>query len=249
MGLFTKTRTKRVVPEERKFANAMMVREALRRITGKEDRGDMLTRQLRRGRALEDVELERRSALRDLGERGIEGPGMYNRLLESREGALGNLIAADTQAAIERRQGAVPILGTLLRENQPYTKTKTKQGALSKAKPFLKAGGAAIGGFFGGPAGAAVGMKAGETVGGLGDEQGGQGAGATAYSGAGGAGTPTREGGPPMASVNPNPQEPELPSEGGPPSASVNPDVAKKKLGMKGRLTGGLQGLLSAFGG
>jgi hypothetical protein len=62
-------------------------------------------------------------------------------MARSGEGALGQLIQAQNQANIARRAGAIPILSTLLRENQPYTKTRKKTGFFEKAAPYIKLSG------------------------------------------------------------------------------------------------------------
>jgi hypothetical protein len=119
---------------------------------------------------LQDVSLQQQEAMKGLGERGIEGPGMYERLTGMREGALGNLIAARNEAIAKKRAGAVGIMQNLLHENQPYQKTEVKESGMSKAAPFMKMGGQVLGGVLGGvvggPPGAAMGSQLGGAVGG-----------------------------------------------------------------------------------
>lgn len=246
MGLFSKTRTKRIVPAERTYANAMMVREAARRLGGVESRGDQLARQMRRGSALRDVELARRGAMRDVGEMGIEGPGMYNRAVRTGEGALGQLIHEENVANMERRAGAVPILGTLLRENQPYTKTRKKTGFMEKAAPYMKLGASITGDPYGFEKKAAKDMET--------DFQSQRGG---TYGGTGGAQTsggppmasvqsdpPISSGGPPMASVQKD--KPTTGTSGGPPMASMQGD--NQMLGGMMKKKGGLFNLMKMFG-
>ncbi len=173
MGLFgggSKVSTKRIEPPARKLANTLLSMEAVRGLSGIEGPGDILERQRLRSQALQDVDLQNREAMRGLGERGIEGPGMYERLIGMREGALGNLIGARNAAIAAKRAGATSILQGLLSQNQPYTKTKVKESGMSKAAPFMKMGGQVLGGLagtiVGGPAGAAVGSQLGGAVGG-----------------------------------------------------------------------------------
>jgi hypothetical protein len=237
MGLFSKTRTKRIIPPQRKFANAMLTREAMRRLSGVEGRGDQLSRQMRRGQALQDVELARRGTFRDLGQSGIEGPGMYARAARTGEGALGQLIQSENRANIERRAGAAPILGTLLRENQPYTKTRKKTGFMEKAAPYMKLAGA----MGGGTAYGDMMKQAGTDM-----EQDFQRGGAKQQFGGTG-GTPSAQGqssgGPPIGSTQPNKPV----SAGGPPTASVQTN--QQIMGGMKKKKGGLGGLMSMFGG
>jgi hypothetical protein len=206
MSMFSKTRTKRKIPEERRYANAMLMKESLRRLTGKESDAEKLQSQRSGLAALRDVDIERSGERRALGEAGIEDPGAYGRAVEKGEGALGSLMAADTEAAINRRKGATPLLGTLLRENQPFTKTRTKTGFMAKAAPYVKMGGKIAGGIVGGIYGGAAGAKMGSEMGGkpgeaMGDADKEAAAGSTSYSGGGGAPTGGTSGGPPVAST------------------------------------------------
>lgn len=166
MGMFSKTRTKRVIPKERKYANEMMVKESLRKLAGKEAPEEELQRQQMQRRALEDVEIQRRGRLRELGERGIEGPGFATSADRMGELATSPMIQAGNIAEAGRSQGAIPMLGTLLRENQPYTQTRTKHGALSKAAPYVKMTGKVVGGIVGGIYGGTTGAQIGSELGG-----------------------------------------------------------------------------------
>jgi len=232
MGLFSKTRTKRIVPPERKFANAMLMREAINRSSGIESRGDQLQRQLRRSQALGDFANQRSGLFRTLGERGIEGPGAYSRASRAGAGGLASLIGAQTAFDIQKRQGAIPIYNTLLAENQPYTKTRKKTGFMEKAAPYLKLAGS-VGGSYGD-----MSKQAGEDAEKDFQTKSGQfgGTGGAVPSGGG------TSGGPPMSSVNPD--KAPTGTSGGPPMSSVNTDsslLKKKKNG------GGLSNLMGMF--
>lgn len=254
----SKVRTKRVEPPQRQLANALLSLEAVRGLSGQQGPGDILEQQRMRSQALQDVDLQNREAMRGLGERGIESPGMYERLSSMREGALGNLIAARNAAIASKRAGATSILSNLLAENQPYQKTRVKQSSMSKAAPYMKMGGAVIGGALGGPAGAAMGSSIGGAVG---EEAGktGQGASASATPGAGA--TPAPMPGSPVtgqaattAAQNAAENAPATPIPGSPYGGEAAAQAAGagtggklntlKKMGM-----GGLQGLTSLFGG
>lgn len=197
IGGSSKVRTKRVEPPARKLANTLLAIEGVRGLSGKEGPGDILERQRMRSQALQDVDLQNREAMRGLGERGIESPGMYERLSGMREGALGNLIAARNEAIAKKRAGAVGIMQNLLAENQPYQKTRVHESKMSKAAPYIKMGaqgvGAVVGGIYGGPAGAQMGAQAGGAgadmiTGGDAAQVPQQGASSTATPGSGGAG-------------------------------------------------------------
>jgi len=163
MALFGggKTRTKRIEPPGRKMANAYLMSELARRWSGRRSEGERLADARIRSETLRDIDTLTSGETRALGERGIEGPGQYNRLARGRREGLLGLIGARSAEQIAREQAAPSIAGTLLRENQPYTKTRTKQSGMQKAKPFLKIAGAAAGTLFGGPAGGMAGMQAG----------------------------------------------------------------------------------------
>jgi len=238
MGMFSKTRTKRVIPEERKFANAQLIKESIRRLTGKESDAEKLQAQRRRQSALQDVDIERAIDRRALGEAGVEAPGVYERAVRQGEGALGSLIKSNTEAEINRRSGATPLLGTLLRENQPYTQTRTKKGFMGKAAPYVKMGGKIAGGIVGGIYGGAAGAK-------MGAEMGGKPGEAMGEADAGAAGASTSFGG--TGGGTGGDQAPA--TSGGPPTASTQTD---SQLVTKKKQTGGaqgLQGLIGMFGG
>lgn len=167
MGLFggSKVRTKRVEPPARKLANMYLARELGRTWSGDLSPGERKTRQRLKSEALQDIDATTSGEMRALGEAGIEGPGQYNRIMRARRGGLASLIGARTQMDIARESRGPAIASNLLRENQPYTQTRTKQSGLSKAAPFMKMGGALLGGIFGGPAGAMAGSAIGGAVG------------------------------------------------------------------------------------
>jgi hypothetical protein len=219
------------------------MKESLRRLTGKETAGEELQSQKKRLGSLRDAEIERTGEMRALGESGIEDPGAYGRAIQKGEGALGSVIAADTEAAISRRQGASPLLGTLLRENQVYTKTRTKQGALGKAAPYVKMTGKIAGGIVGGIYGGAAGAKMGSEMGGkpgeaMGEADKSQGGASTSFS-------------TPQQTASPADQQQQTPAGGGVGQQDVQqgggPALNTKKPNTGGQ--SGLMGLTSMFGG
>lgn len=258
----SKVRTKRVEPPQRQLANALLSLEAVRGLSGQQGPGDILEQQRLRSQALQDVNLQNREAMRGLGERGIESPGMYESLAGMREGALGNLIAARNAAIASKRAGATSILSNLLAENQPYQKTRVKQSSMSKAAPYMSMGGkvvgGVIGGIYGGPAGAQMGSQIGggamDAISGGENQAPKMGATSTVTPGSGASapqptpgspyGSPTAQGAATAAGEN-APAEPIPGSPYGSPSAQTAGQPSKFKKGMMG----GLEGLTSMFGG
>jgi hypothetical protein len=239
MGVFSKTRTKRIIPPERKFANAMLVKESLRKIAGREAPEEKLQRQQIQKRALEDIEFQRRGRRRELGERGIEGPGFAETAARMEELATNPMIQAGNIAEAGRAQGAIGMFGTLLRENQPYTKTRTKKGFMSKAAPFVKMGGKIAGSIVGGIYGGAQGAEMGREMGGKPGE-------AMAEADKGGGTSPTTFGGTGGGTQTQGQQPPQGQQQGQQPLGTQQQGTT---TGNKKGMMSGIQGMFNLFGG
>jgi hypothetical protein len=247
MGISSKTRTKRQIPPARRFANAMMLQESIRKMAGREAPEEELQRQQIGKRALGDVEIQRRGRRRELGERGIEGPGFAESAEGLEENVTSPMIQAGNIAEAGRQAGAVPMLNTLLRENQPYTKTRTKQGFMGKAAPYVKMtgkiAGGIVGGIYGGAAGAKMGAEMGGKPGEAMAESDAAAAGKGGSTGFGGAGGGT-SGGPPTASVQSD-QALGTQNQGG----GVDTQQQMGQAGNKKGMMSGLSGAFQLFGG
>jgi hypothetical protein len=157
---------------------------------------------------------------------------MYARAGRQSSGGLASLIGAQTSYDIHNRNKAIPMLNTLLAENQPYTKTRKKTGFMEKAAPYLKMAGS-VGGSYGD-----MSKDAGNDA-----QKDFQDKAGSQFGSTGGS-----SGGPPMSSIQQDRKPaPTGGTSGGPPMSSVNTDAALKKK--KGGGLGNLMGIMSMFGG
>jgi len=132
-------------PPERKYANSMMQLISARALSGKKSAADLMEEARMRTAIQQQQGQQQSEMLRRYGMMGAESPGMMNRLTDMGTSGITGIINALNQANLERRQGALNMLPTLLNQNQPYEKEEVTEGpmwakALSGAATGLGSG-------------------------------------------------------------------------------------------------------------
>ena len=125
-----KTKVKRKETPTRMASKGAIGLEAGRRLAGKKSFADELEDFRERSNALRDIELQQRSAMLELGKRGIESPGLYEKVQGMREKGLLELLRTRYGRQIARRSEAIPMLQSLMGADQPYYEQKTKEGPM-----------------------------------------------------------------------------------------------------------------------